>query len=154
WEIAEVIDVVVREVDLAKSMLRPARRFVPELTGDDIHAPIPINVHQRDRLACARVDHLPLESNIRRPGRGPSKRCGPTKPSGQTKRRADLHAFIPAHGAMIAVMLPKTRGVCAVAGLAALAVGCGGHATEAPKKKYEAKLVELFHVDPATVGSV
>ncbi len=63
-EVAEVVDVLVAEAELAEAVLRPrrpirraqGRRLVPVLARDDVEAPVAVDVGHRGRLARTRVD--------------------------------------------------------------------------------------------------
>ena len=71
-QVAEIVDVVVGVVDLAKVVLGPLRAFVPVFAGDDVGLAVAIDVGDRGGLARARIDHLPLEQDVVGAGGGPA----------------------------------------------------------------------------------
>ena len=65
-QVAEVVDVLVAEAELAEAVLRPVRRLIPVLARDDVEPPVAVDVGHRGRLAGAQVDRLDPERNIGR----------------------------------------------------------------------------------------
>src|SRR6185503_19628761 len=75
-EIAEVIDVVVGEVDLAEMVDRPRRRFVPVLAGDDVGLSVLVDVRHGRSLARAWIEHAEAKRNVgRAAGAGEEAAC-------------------------------------------------------------------------------
>jgi hypothetical protein len=67
-QIAEVVDVLLGEIQIAEPVLRPRWRFVPVLARDDIRSPVVVDVGDRGRLARAEIDRVRLERNVGRAG--------------------------------------------------------------------------------------
>src|SRR5688572_7036803 len=63
-EIAEVVDVVVREVQLAKLMATPARRFIPILAGDNVGTPVAADVGDGAGFVRAEVQSVFFEGYV------------------------------------------------------------------------------------------
>ena len=63
---AEAVDVVAGESDLAKLVLRPGWRLVPELAADEIEPAIAIDVGDGGGFAGAGIDQVRSEWNIGR----------------------------------------------------------------------------------------
>src|SRR5262249_43910270 len=63
-------DVVAGEAHFAEAMLRPARRLIPVLPGDDVEPAVAVDVRDRGRLAGSGIDHLNPEGDIRRAALG------------------------------------------------------------------------------------
>jgi hypothetical protein len=66
-QIAEVIDIVLDELNLAKLMTRPFRAFVPILARNDVERSVGVDVGECARLARAVVYQRLLKANLRRP---------------------------------------------------------------------------------------
>jgi hypothetical protein len=66
-QIAEIVDVLALEIQLAEPVRRPRRRFVPEFARDDIETAVLVDVRDRRRLTRAAVDHPGGKRNVGRP---------------------------------------------------------------------------------------
>src|SRR4029450_4605181 len=73
---AEAVDVVAGEAHLAEAMLRPARRLIPGLPGNDVEPAVAVDVGDGGRLAGPRIDHLNLEGDIWRAALGKREQGG------------------------------------------------------------------------------
>src|SRR5262249_13841637 len=66
-EVAEVIDVAVLEIDIAKVVFGPTRSFVPVLAGNDIELAIVIAMGEGSGLGGAEIDGDLSKGNLSRP---------------------------------------------------------------------------------------
>ena len=73
-KVAEVVDVLADEVQVAEPVLRPRRRLVPVLAGHDVEPAVAIDVGERGGLAGAGIDRMNLETNVGRPRRADKKK--------------------------------------------------------------------------------
>ena len=67
-QVAEVVVVVVREVQVAELVFRPRRRLVPVLARDDVELPVLVDVGHGCGLARAVIDQERTEGDVRGTG--------------------------------------------------------------------------------------
>jgi len=65
-QIAEIVYIVVSEIDIPDLVFFPVGRFIPAIAGNDIRAAVFIDVHDRRRFGGPRVNHPDLKRQVRR----------------------------------------------------------------------------------------
>ena len=68
-KVAEIVDVVVREVELPERMPGPCGSFVPVVSGHDVETAVMVDVRNRGRFARPAIEHADPERDIGRPRR-------------------------------------------------------------------------------------
>ena len=62
---AQIVDVVVGVVDVAKVMLRPVRGFVPVLARDDVEFAVAVDIADGGGLTGTEINGVLFEGNFR-----------------------------------------------------------------------------------------